>query len=339
MPETDSAGLYANLGSAEDGQGWTRKVALALGICASLYVAAVTLWFGRSAWGTAAVSDLIRPRALPTVIGLVSLGVLIRALRFYYFGRRLGWTIPFWPSIVVFCASLSLTATPGKAGELMKSGLLRARYKTPVAQSAGALIVERLSDLLALLILASGGLLMFAGYKHYFFICLVVVLLMAISPRVVFCPVLQWSCRFERFTALAERLIRILHTINALLRLEPLLIGLTLGVFAWGCEAFAFSVLVKPLSAQVPLVAAFAIIGLSAVIGALSMLPGGIGGVEASMTLLLTKLGVDLPSAAVTVIIYRLCTLYFGSFMGFCFLGLWKMMNRESKPLLRSAQA
>jgi uncharacterized protein (TIRG00374 family) len=97
--------------------------------------------------------------------------------------------------------------------------------------------------------------------------------------------------------------------------------------------------LVKSLSAEIPLVAAFAIIGLSAVIGALSMLPGGIGGVEASMTLLLTKLGVDLPSATITVIVYRLCTLYFGSFMGFCFLGVWKMMSPVSKSLLRSAQA
>jgi uncharacterized membrane protein YbhN (UPF0104 family) len=75
---------------------------------------------------------------------------------------------------------------------------------------------------------------------------------------------------------------------------------------------------------------------LLAVIGALS---GGVGGVEASMTLLLTKLGVDLPSAAVTVSIYRLCTLYFGSLSGFCFLGVWKMMSPVSKSLLRSAQA
>jgi uncharacterized protein (TIRG00374 family) len=338
MPEIDSTELYANLGSAEAGRGWTRKAAFTLGVCASLYVV-VTLWFGRSVWASAAVSELLRPHELPIVIGLISLGALIRALRFYYFGRCLGWTIPFWPSIVVFFASLSLTATPGKAGELMKSGLLRARYNTPVAQSAGTLIVERLGDLLALLILASGGLLMFVGFKHYFFICLAVVLLMAISPRIIFGPVLQWSCRFERFRALGERLIRVLHTINALLRLEPLLIGLTLAVCAWGCEAFAFSVLVKSLSAEIPLVAAFAIIGLSAVIGALSMLPGGIGGVEASMTLLLTKLGVDLPSATITVIVYRLCTLYFGSFMGFCFLGVWKMMSPVSKSLLRSAQA
>ena len=113
-----------------------RKAALVLGVSASLYVV-VTLWLGPSMWGSAAASKLLSPRERPLVIGLVSTGAIIRAFRFYYFGQRLGWTVPLWPSIVVFAASLSLTATPGKAGELLKSALLPARYGTPVAQSAG----------------------------------------------------------------------------------------------------------------------------------------------------------------------------------------------------------
>lgn len=328
---------FAGLGAEEAWRGWTRKAAFVLGACAILYVV-VTLLFSRSIWASASVSKLLSPRELPVVIGLVSLGVLIRALRFFYFGRRLGWTIPFWPSIVVFLASLSLTATPGKAGEFLKSALLRARYGTPVAQSAGALIVERLGDLLALLCLASGGLLLFAEFRLYFFLSVALVLLIAVSPRVIGYPFLQWSCKFERFRAIAERLIRVLHTINALLRLEPMLIGLVLAVVAWGCEGLAFGVLVQPLPVGIPLLASFAVVGLSGVVGALSMLPGGVGGVEAAMTLLLTKLGVDLPSAAVTVIIYRLCTLYFCTLVGFGCLGLWKLMGPHSKPLLRSAR-
>jgi glycosyltransferase 2 family protein len=314
-----------------------RKAALVLGVSASLYVV-VTLWLGRSMWGSAAASKLFSPRELPLVIGLVSTGAIIRAFRFYYFGQRLGWTVPLWPSIVVFAASLSLTATPGKAGELLKSALLRARYGTPVAQSAGVLIMERLGDLLALLCLASSGLLLFAGFKSYFFLSVVLVLSICVAPRAICYPLLQWSCRFGRFRPIAERLIRILHTINVLLRLEPLLIGLTLAVLAWGCEALAFNVLVQRVPVEIPFIASFAIVGLSAVVGALSMLPGGVGGVEAVMMLLLAKLGVDLPSATMIIIAFRLCTLYFGTLLGFCFLGLWKVMSPEAKPGLRSAQ-
>jgi uncharacterized membrane protein YbhN (UPF0104 family) len=76
-------------------------------------------------------------------------------------------------------------------------------------------------------------------------------------------------------------------------------LALALALAAWGCEALAFNVLVQRLPQEVPLIAPFAIVGLSAAIGALSMLPGGAGGVEAVMLLLLAKLGVDLPSATV----------------------------------------
>jgi uncharacterized membrane protein YbhN (UPF0104 family) len=54
--------------------------------------------------------------------------------------------------------------------------------------------------------------------------------------------------------------------------------------------------------------------------------------------LLLAKLGVDLPSATMIIIVFRLCTLYFGTLLGFCLLGLWKVMSPEAKPGLRSAQ-
>jgi hypothetical protein len=70
MPEIDSAGLNANIGSAEAGRDWTRKAAFVLGVCALLYVA-VTLRFGRSVWASAAVSELFRPHDLP-IIGLIS---------------------------------------------------------------------------------------------------------------------------------------------------------------------------------------------------------------------------------------------------------------------------
>jgi uncharacterized membrane protein YbhN (UPF0104 family) len=117
----------------------------------------------------------------------------------------------------------------------------------------------------------------------------VLVLSICVAPRAICYPLLQWSCRFGRFRPIAERLIRILHTINVLLRLEPFLIGLTLAILAWGCEALAFNVLVQRVPVEIPFVASFAIVGLAAVVGALSMLPGGVGGVGAVMMLLLGK--------------------------------------------------
>jgi uncharacterized protein (TIRG00374 family) len=315
-------------------RGWMRGAAIVLGGSAFLYVFG-TFWVGRSIWDNPTARELLGLRELPLVIGLVVVGVCLRAVRFYYFGRRLRWTVPLLPSFVVFVASFSLTATPGKAGELLKSALLRRRYGTSVAECAGVLVVERLGDLLALLILASSGLLLFSGLRYYFFLSAAIVGLICVTPRTICYTILLWSTHYKWFRPLAERLIRILHTIDTLLKPEPLLIGLALAFGAWGSEALAFNVLVYRLPVEIPLVASFSIVGLSAVVGALSMLPGGLGGVEAVMVLLLTELGVDLPSSTVTVILFRLCTLYLMTLAGFCFLGLWKVINSTAKSPLR----
>jgi glycosyltransferase 2 family protein len=315
-------------------RGRIRGAAIVLGGSAFIYVG-VTFWVGRSIWSGRATGELLSLRELPAVIGLVFIGICFRAARFYYYGRRLRWSIPFWPSVVVFVAGFSLTMTPGKAGELLKSALLRARYGTSVAQSAGVLIVERLGDLLALIILASSGFLLFSGLAYYFVFSLAVVVLVCVAPATIIHPLLQWSTRYKRFRPLAERLMWITQTIGSLLKPEPLLIGLTLAAAGWASEACAFSVLAQKLPVTIPLVASFLIVGLSAVIGALSMLPGGLGGVEAVMMLLLTKLGVDIPSAGMTVIMYRLCTLYLMTVIGFCSLGLWKIINPVPKQSRR----
>ena len=311
------------------GQDWRdriRLVAVFLGVSAFIYVG-VTLWIGRTVWSGQATWTLLNLHELPEVVILVFVGVSFRVVRFYYYGRRLLWSVPFWSSSAIFIASFSLTVTPGKAGELLKSTLLRARYGTSLAQSAGVLVVERLGDLLALLILASAGFLLFSGLTNYFILSVVAVLLICAAPNTIAHRLLQWSTRYERVGPFAERLLRVTQTIGALLKPEPLLIGLSLALAGWASEAYAFAVLTQKLPVAIPLIAAFSIVGLSAVVGALSMLPGGLGSVETVMALLLTKLGVDLPSAGLIVIMYRLCTLYLMTFVGILVFGMLKLMD------------
>jgi uncharacterized protein (TIRG00374 family) len=291
-----------------------------------MYVAAALLFSG-SFWSNSGAWKLSSLRELALVLGLVAAGACFRAGRFYYFGKRLGWTVPVWPSAVAFFASFAFTATPGKVGELVKSALLRSEFGVPVAQSAGVLLVERLGDLLALLSFAFVGVSLFVGMriKVYLLIATLIVLSLCIAPGTIGAPVLRWALRFSRVRPLVERLLRLAHAVNTLLRPKPLLIGFSFALIGWGGEVLAFNILAQHGPAAVPLIDSIAIVGLSAVIGALSMLPGGVGGVEATMGFLLVRLGFDLSSATATVIVFRLCTLYFGTLAGFCFLGVWNV--------------
>src|SRR6185436_18941781 len=101
--------------------------------------------------------------ALTSVIGLVILGIALRIVRWQYYVRRLHWNIPFRYSALAFLASLALTATPGKAGEAMKFVLLKERYKIDLSAGVGVLIVERLGDVVAVLILSVASVSLIKG--------------------------------------------------------------------------------------------------------------------------------------------------------------------------------
>src|SRR6185503_1119775 len=95
-----------------------------------------------------------------------------------------------------------------------------------------------------------------------------------------------------------------------LFRPAPLATGLAIGVASWGCEAVAFSAIANAVGIALPLPVAASVYGLSTVVGALSMLPGGIGGMEATMLLFLSVLGAERGAAVVAVVLIRVSTLY-----------------------------
>jgi uncharacterized protein (TIRG00374 family) len=298
---------------------WLRPSGFILMAMMSVYAGA-TLWAGRGGWPLAlkaiSLGDIL------IIVGLVSIGFLLRAGRWHYYIRILQWDVPLLHSISAFVASIALTATPAKAGELAKAVLLRNQHEISLSQGAGVLLIERLGDLFAVVVLAIGGLTLFVDLSHYVLAGVIVV------GAVVF---LMANRRFvlERAQAIPKlrnpslRLAKMLDAVSLLTRPIPLLVGGSVALAAWSCEALAFHYLVGRLNIHSSLLLSFSIYGLSTLAGALSMLPGGLGGVEAVMTFLITRLAAPTSVATVTVVIFRLCTLWLFSLIGVIFMSAW----------------
>jgi len=289
------------------------------------------LYLGISLWiGWARIEEAIlrfhHTGTALTAFALIFGGVLLRAIRWQLYADYLDWGVPGAANFTAFMAGFSLTITPGKAGEVVKSALLRTRYSVPVAQSAGAIIVERLTDLAAVLVLAAGGIAVFSGMMAYAAAAGVVVVALALlgQPR-LYEPTLRWLQRLRKFKAPLGRLTRLLGTTRTLLRPRPFAVGLGLALMAWGAEAFALKVMAEALLPPLVLTPwmAASVFGLATLAGALAMLPGGIGGFEAVLVLLLVKLGATAPDAAVVALVFRLCTLWLISVIGLIFMALW----------------
>ena len=112
------------------------------------------------------------------------------------------------------------------------------------------------------------------------------------------------------------------HLFNALLEAQRchrpgmLLGGTVLSVVAWGAEALAFFWILNWMGAEVPIAFAVFVYAIAMLAGALSFMPGGLGGAEAVMTALLVWKGMPSADAIAATILIRLATLWFAVGIG-----------------------
>ena len=119
---------------------------------------------------------------------------------------------------------------------------------------------------------------------------------------------------------LGEHLLKMLRSSAVLLKSGPLYFGMVLGLLAWFAEGYALWVVLDRMGADTPVLVAAGIYGVSVLAGAVSFVPGGLGGTELVMGSLLVLSGVDAPTAVSAVIICRLATLWFAVAIGLLFV-------------------
>jgi glycosyltransferase 2 family protein len=301
---------------------WLGRAVATLTLVMGLYLGA-TVWAVRG--DLARAIGMFPASVLPGTIGLVLLGLALRAVRWHYYTLCLRWPVPWLHSVVAFLASFAFTATPGKAGELIKSVLLRTRYDVSLSDGFGVLLVERLGDLLAVLVLASGGLGLLADATVYFLATAVVIAAttLFVSNRWIYYPILSQVGRVRKLSGIVHRLLRALDTGRALLRPIPFLFGVGIAVIAWGCEGLAFHLVLRGFGLEMEILESFSIYGVATLVGALSALPGGLGSFEVVMVLLLSRLGIPVATATLPVVVFRLCSLWLGSLIGLIFMFGW----------------
>ena len=110
------------------------------------------------------------------------------------------------------------------------------------------------------------------------------------------------------------------------------LISLAGGLLAWLLTSLACIHLLHQLSILLPFQTALSLYPIAMLVGAASMLPGGIGSTEASLTLLLTSGGAPLATAAAAAVCIRIATLWFSIVLGFISMGLLSFLDVNGVP-------
>ena len=296
---------------------WERGLIWSIIAAAILYVGAVW-WSGTDEFFTLLKS--LPGWLIPACLGVVFIGYSFRFFRWHWYLLHMEHQVPLLSSFRIYFASLALSASPGRAGESIKSLLLKRRHETPYSHTIAGLLCERFTDLLAVLLLISLGA--FSGIQAKWAIMTVAIIQLGIILLIrhpewlkqsMLAPVRKWP----RVNHLISSLETMIDRISMLLSSWMLVGSVGLAIISWVLEGIALYWLFQYLGVDsITLLQAIMILAASDLIGAISFMPGGIGGAEATIISLSMLYGAGQTEAVAATFLIRFITLWFGVCLG-----------------------
>lgn len=242
----------------------------------------------------------------------------LRFIRWQIYLSAIGYPVDLVPSFRIYLSGFALTTTPGKAGEAFRGVLLKQRG-VPYSSSFAAFVSERLSDLIAVVLLTIFGLIEYPQARSIVVlgVVLVVTVLISFSSSPLLDRIHSWaSSRSSKAMSLLVKLVAMLREARRCHSPRLIIVATCLSVVAWGAESVAFYWVLQWLGSDISLTFAVFVYALSMLAGGLSFLPGGLGGTEAVMVSLLVLKGMSLPAAVAATVFIRLATLWFAVLIG-----------------------
>jgi glycosyltransferase 2 family protein len=268
---------------------------------------------------------------LPAILGLTLLNYLGRLLKWHWYLRLIGVEISHGASGRIFGVGMLMVMTPGKVGEFLKSYMVKNVTGTPMSITAPVVLAERLTDGLAMLILAGVGLFAFQDGTMRLVAAVALLAILTIILLVQVRPLALWMLSFGEKLPVVSRFAHGLHEFYEssylLLRPRNLLIAVGIGTVSWLCEGLAYFLVLVGMGItpdwETALIAVF-IFSISTVVGALIATPGGLGGTEGALVALTAQLlGLARTPASAAALLIRFATLWFGVILGLICLTLW----------------
>jgi uncharacterized protein (TIRG00374 family) len=297
--------------------GWRRHALLLVMLVSVAAYLGFVLWTG---WDAVvhAVSQIGWGVTL-LALALSMVNYILRFVRWQLYLAQLGHKLPLAEHFKIYMAGFSMTIVPGKVGETIRSLFLKA-HGVDYAKSVAVFFSEQGSNLISMVLLAAAGAWVYPVAQPFVLglSAVLVVMLVLLQQARLLLLIERWGAR-----VLPVRLAQIVHAAvttvqhaGRCLRFPILPMGIIIGMVAWGAEGLALYFMLHSLGSDISLQTAMFIYAFSMLVGAISFLPGGLGGVEASMVALLMLQQLDQAHAVAVTLLVRLTTLWFAIALG-----------------------
>jgi uncharacterized membrane protein YbhN (UPF0104 family) len=240
---------------------------------------------------------LARKRYLLVAAGLFGIMLYFKIQKLVWISRYFAHPISFAQGALVQMVGISIAMmTPGRVGEGSKVLLLRRHTNAPVPTSFNVVILERITDIA---LLSAGAFFLsfyilqdMAAITGAFFLLFVVALFIFLRrPGIILGLV---PAKYREYLAIERKSNKPLFFI---------IIGATFCI--WGFEAVFQWLLLRAFDTHISIFLVFGVFCISTIMVFFSVLPAGLGSVDASYLILYPLVGVPIEVAASVLLLYR----------------------------------
>ncbi|MEL7670110.1 lysylphosphatidylglycerol synthase transmembrane domain-containing protein [Methanobacterium sp.] len=268
---------------------------------------------------------------IPLMLILVLIAYLVRFLKWSLFLKSAGVRLKLKDNLFVFFSGMGMIITPAKVGEIWKGWLIRDINGEKLSKTVPVVITDRVTDVIGLVILSLLGILY---YKDGIYILAALLLIFA----VFFIAIRSEKISGILISILEKRAgkyskdIKTMHATFLQLMHPRNIVGLSfLSAFAWFFECLALYFVIVGFGQSLNLILSTFVFSFASLVGAISMIPGGLGIAEATISGMLQYFGLTSVDSIGVAIIIRFGTLWFGAILGFLihFIFKKKIMGKQ----------
>jgi uncharacterized protein (TIRG00374 family) len=261
----------------------------------------------------------------PLLIILAFLNYQFRFIKWHYYIKLLNIELKIMDSYKIFMSGLVMSVTPGKFGEVIKAYLVKNKTNVNVAKTAPIIFVERLTDLISVILLALIGAFYFNFAKTFVLITLFLFLIIVylVSNKTITLRILGLLENIKFLNKYLHKINEAYESSYNMLQLRELLYMIFVSIVAWGFECIAYYLILINFNISFGIIEtilfAMFVYTLSTIIGSISMLPGGLGLTEIAFTFLMQSKGIPKDLSVASTMIIRVVTLWFAVIVGILF--------------------
>lgn len=263
---------------------------------------------------------------VPVLLILSFLNYFARFLKWDYYLSVVKVKMKKTDSLSTFMSGLIMSVTPAKLGEVLKSVLVKEITGEPISKTAPIILAERITDFLSLLLIAIVGALVFdyGGNITILVTVFFIVLIIIISNKQIALPLINFSEKIPFVKKYIHNIHSAYENSYQLLKIKPLIFMTLLSLVSWGFECWGYYIILLNFNINFGLLWASFSYSFSTIVGAISMLPGGLGLTEGSLTFLLVQKKVPVDISVATTFIVRVVTLWFAVIVGIVSLTIYQ---------------